>query len=643
MRAPYNLQRGVQCHHFTNQQPQLPGGGQIPAVGKIHGVCRWIFRGIAGVADLLRVAVAIQVCNRVAGVGVVGQRGNVCFLATWGPLHTRSLVLQVYRPAVLSRVIHIEDDALCRFARHRPGGGLYNAVVRAEDIANGHGGNGAALREGGIFTHGMHRRTLSCANLGRLRQGSERGGARHQQLQDAHAVAAVGSGVAVGKGKPTGAVLPCQVKAVAVVFVARAEAVLEKDMVGGPMRYRYRDGATAAAVGACQRDGHRIGRIVGEVEVCGGGALSVDKVYAVGHIPMEGGQSGCVLQGIAAHLVAADISRAGEGVVDVERRVHRQVQNGHQVAARGERGHVRVYKAARLQVGVVEAVGVVVRALAGCIVDVVVFWQHGEVERGGHVAARAVACVKEGVAEGVRARLPLRRQVEEMAGVGVALANRVVNGGTRCRQATLGGYGSAKRKLTTRRRGDETVGRGGAAHRVGGRRGGAAVVPCVTFEAGGCHEGHLAAVAAAQSQFVAHAGGGEVGIAEMSPVVAVVGHELQAYWLTGIVGEVDAHVGPGAPAHVVPAVCVSLETGDVTGGGHVILGAALHQLACIIQHAHHKSRLCMCGVAGIFQHHREFQQQDSVVGIHRKLVGDGFRLLSHLLVAELYHPAFARW
>ena len=318
------------------------------------------------------------------------------------------------------------------------------------------------------------------------------------------------------------------------------------------------------------------------------------------------------------------------------------MQDGHQIATGGQRRHQGVRVVARLQVGVVEAVGVVVRALASRIVNVVVFRQHGEVEGGGHVAARAVARVEEGVAEGMRARLPLRWQVKKMLVVTVALADGVVNRGTGSGQSALGGKSAAQGELAAGGGGDETVGRGGAVHGIGGSRRGAAVVPSVTFEAGGCHEGHLAAVATAQSQFVAHAGSGEVGIAEMPPVVAVVGHELQAYWLPGIVGEVDAHVGPRSPAHVVPTGGVGLEAGDVARGGHVILGTVFHQLACVIQHAHHKARLGRRGMAGVFQHHREFQQQDGVVGVHGKLVGDGLRLLAHLLVAEPHHPVLAR-
>ena len=563
-------------------------------------------------------------------------------MAVRGPLHARPLVLQVYRPAVLSRIIHIENDALGRFARHRPGGGLHYAVVGAEDVANGHRRGLPALRETGVLAHGVHRRALPRAYFGRLRQGGQRGRARHQQLQNAHAVAALGGGVAVGKGVPACAVLPRQVKAIAVIIIPRAKAVLEEDMVGGVMRHAQGDGAAAATVGPRQRDGGRIGCVVGEVEIHFRGSLPVENVHPVGHIPMEGGQAFGVLQGVVADLVAAHGSLARDSVVQIERGVHRQMQDSHQVATGGQGRHQGVRVAARLQVGVVEAVGVVVRALASRIVNVVVSLQHSEIEGGSHVAARAVACVEKGVAEGVGTRFKLRRQVEEVVAVAVALADGVVNRGTGSGQSTLGGKSAAQGELAAGGGGDETVGRGGAVHGIGGSRRGAAVVPSVTFEAGGCHEGHLAAVAAAQSQFVAHAGGGEVGIAEMPPVVAVVGHELQAYWLPGIVGEVDAHVGPRSPAHVVPAGGVGLEAGDVTCGGHVILGAGLHQLACVIQHTHHKARLGGRGMAGVFQHHREFQQQDGVVGVHGKLVGDGLRLLAHLLVAEPHHPVLSR-
>ena len=357
---------------------------------------------------------------------------------------------------------------------------------------------------------------------------------------------------------------------------------------------------------------------------------------------MEGGQPLGIIQRVGAHLVAAHGGFARYRIAEVERGVHRQMQNSHEVAAGGQRGYQGVRVAARLQVGVVEAVGVVVRALADRIVNVVVFRQHGEVEGGSHVAVRAVARVEEGVAEGMRARLPLHRQVEEVPRIGVALADGVVNRGAHGGDPRLRRESAAQGELAAGGGGDEAVGRGGAVHGIGGSRRGAAVVPSVAFKAGGCHEGHLAAVATAQSQFVAHAGGGEVGIAEMPPVVAVVGHELQAYWLPGIVGEVDAHVGPRTPAHIVPAGGVGLEAWDVASGGHVILGAGLHQLACVIQHAHHKARLGGRGMAGVFQHHREFQQQDGVVGVHGKLVGDGLRLLAHLLVAELHHPVLAR-
>ena len=55
-----------------------------------------------------------------------------------------------------------------------------------------------------------------------------------------------------------------------------------------------------------------------------------------------------------------------------------------------------------------ETVGIVIRTLTGHIVNVVVFRHHGNVERGGHVAARTVARVKECIAENVRTCLPLR-------------------------------------------------------------------------------------------------------------------------------------------------------------------------------------------------------------------------------------------
>ena len=447
-------------------------------------------------------------------------------LAARCPLHTSSLVLQVYRPAVLSRIIHIEDDALGRFARHRPGGGLHYAVVGAEDVANGHRGDLPALRETGVLAHGVHRRALPRAYFGWLRQGGQRGRARHQQLQNAHAVAALGGGVAVGKGVPAGAVLPRQVKAIAVIIIPRAKAVLEKDMVGGGMGYTQGDAAAAATVGPRQRNGGGVRCVVGEVEIHGGGSLPVENVHPVGHIPMEGGQAFGVLQGVVADLVAAHGSLARDSVVQIERGVHRQMQDGYQVATGGQGRHQGVRVAARLQVGVVEAVGVVVRALASRIVNVVVSWQHSEVEGGSHVAARAVTRVEEGVAEGVGTRFKLRRQVEEVAAVTVALANGVVNRGTGSGQSALGGKSAAQGELAARGGGDETVGRGGAVHGIGGSRRGAAVVPSVTFEAGGCHEGHLAAGAAAHRQFIADTRGGIVGVSIVSVPVAIVGHKL---------------------------------------------------------------------------------------------------------------------
>ena len=549
----------------------------------------------------------------------------------------------MYRPAVLSRIIHIEDDALGRFARHRPGGGLHYAVVGAENVANGHRRGLPALREAGVLAHGMHRRALPRAYFGWLRQGGQRGRARHQQLQNAHAVAALGGGVVVGESKPACAVLPRQVKAVAVIIIPRAKAVLEEDMVGGGMGYTQGDGAAAATVGPRQRNGGGIRCVVGEVEIHGGGSLPVENVHPCGHIPMEGGQAFGVLQGVVANLVAAHGSLARDSVVQIERGVHRQMQDSHQIATGGQRRHQGVGITARLQVGVVEAVGVVVRALASRIVNVVVFRQHGEVEGGGHVAARAVARVEEGVAEGMRARLPLRRQVKKMLVVAVALANGVVNRGAHGGDPRLRRESAAQGELAAGGGGDETVGRGGAVYRVGGGSIRAAVIPSVAFKAGGCHEGHLAAVAAAQCQLVTDTGCRVVCVTEMAVPIAVVGHKLQFNLLSGIVREVDAHVGPRPPAHVVPAGGVGLEAWDVASGGHVILGAGLHQLACVIQHAHHKARLGGRGMAGVFQHHREFQQQDGVVQVYRKLIGDSFRLTAHTFVAEFHYPALPRW
>ena len=310
------MQRGVQGHYLTEQQPQLSGGGQVPAIGEIHRVGRQIFRSVACVADFLRVAVAIQVRNRIAGIGVVRQSGNVGTILT--PSDACTLILQMYRPAVLSRIIHIENDALGRFTRHRPGGGLHYAVVGAEDVANGHRRGLPALREAGVLAHGVHRRALPRAYFGWLRQGGQRGRARHQQLQNAHAVAALGGGVAVGKGVPACAVLPREVKAVAVIIVPRAKAVLEKDMVGGGMGYRYGDGAAATTVGPRQRDSGRIGCVVGEVEIHFRGSLPVENVHPCGHIPMEGGQAFGVLQGVVADLVAAHGGLARDSVVQIE-------------------------------------------------------------------------------------------------------------------------------------------------------------------------------------------------------------------------------------------------------------------------------------------------------------------------------------
>ena len=288
-------------------------------------------------------------------------------------------------------------------------------------------------------------------------------------MEDAQAVAAVGGGVAVSEGVPAGAVLPGEVEAVTVVVMASAEGVLEEDMVGGEMGHTQRDTATAATVGPRQRDGGRIGCVVGEVEIHGGGSLPVENVHPVGHIPMEGGQAFGVLQGVVANLVAAHGSLARDSVIQIERGVHRQMQDGHQVATCGQGRHQGVGIAARLQVGVVEAVGVVVRALASRIVNVVVFRQHGEVEGGGHVAARTVTRVEEGVAEGVGTRLKLGWQVEIMGIIAVALADGVIYRGAAGGQSRLGREGSAQGKLAARGGSNETVGCSGAIYSVGSR------------------------------------------------------------------------------------------------------------------------------------------------------------------------------
>ena len=47
-------------------------------------------------------------------------------------------------------------------------------------------------------------------------------------------------------------------------------------------------------------------------------------------------------------------------------------------------------------------------------------------------------------------------------------------------------------------------------------------------------------------------------------------------------------------------------------------------------------------MAGVFQHHCEFQQQDGVVGIHGKLIGHRLGLRPCALVAEFHHSALAR-
>ena len=45
---------------------------------------------------------------------------------------------------------------------------------------------------------------------------------------------------------------------------------------------------------------------------------------------------------------------------------------------------------------------------------------------------------------------------------------------------------------------------------------------------------------------------------------------------------------------------------------------------------------------GIFQHHSKFHQQNGIIWIHRELVGDGFRLAAHIVIAQPDHLALSR-
>ena len=238
----------------------------------------------------------------------------------------------------------------------------------------------------------------------------------------------------------------------------------------------------------------------------------------------------------------------------------------------------------------------------------------------------------------------LHRQVEEMFAVAFALADGVVEGLVVSGQVGVVAEEGIQRKLAAGGGSDEAVHGGvGTCQLVGGGRRGCAVAPAVALEVGRGGKRHLLSRAAAQSQPVGHTRSGKVGIAVMPVVVAVVGYELQPYLLSDIAREVEAHVGPGTPAHIAVALRVGLETGNVAGGAHVVLGAGFHQIAGIVQHAHHETRLRDGGMSGVFKHHGELEQQDGVVAIHRELVGDGLRLGTHVLVAELDHAALARW
>ena len=168
---------------------------------------------------------------------------------------------------MLIRTIHKENDAHSRLALHRPVGRFHDGIVGAEDVANSYEWcSVTALFKSGIAAHCMDDSTITCTYLLWLRQGGQFGISYNQQLQSAVAVATFGGEAFFREGKQPHTVLSCQMEAVFMVLVARAECVADEKMVRRVVCDA--DGAVAASatVDAVHRNDSRVWGVGVEIE-----------------------------------------------------------------------------------------------------------------------------------------------------------------------------------------------------------------------------------------------------------------------------------------------------------------------------------------------------------------------------------------
>ena len=349
-------ERGTEGGQLAKQLAQLARRRQVPTIVRAAIRARAVVVIVAAVRRLAEAETApvfgpdgigvghpVLVAYRVTRVGVVGNARHVIGIrvlavaAVWSPIYARKL-LQGYCPAVLLGVIHVKYHPHRGFARHGPVGWLHNAVVGAQNVANGNGRGRSARHIAGILAQGLQGGALAVAYQLRLGYGRQRGGAHHGQLQHAHAVAAGGGGVAVGKDVYAHAVLPWQVKALLVVLAAGTHRVGKEEVVRAVRRNAQGGGAAAAAVLPAQGQHGGHGRIVGKEQLHLGAVLSAHNLHARRHAPLHRGKGAAVHQDVAFGFARAGVCIARNGLRHIKGRVHREVQGNHAVALPGGNG-----------------------------------------------------------------------------------------------------------------------------------------------------------------------------------------------------------------------------------------------------------------------------------------------------------------
>ena len=170
------------------------------------------------------------------------------------------MFLQMHRPTVLPRGIHVEDHAQRRLPAG-PHTGSHNGAVGAEDVAglNRMGRGRKRHRRAGVARR-HNGGALPYADIRRLSSNIEHGGIMDNQLQHLHAVAPVNGGVVVGEDIHARTLLRRQRKTVRDIRAARTDGVLHKTVVLGVMPDRYLGRIVLASViGGNSNDGWIVG------------------------------------------------------------------------------------------------------------------------------------------------------------------------------------------------------------------------------------------------------------------------------------------------------------------------------------------------------------------------------------------------